>query len=242
MIYSFRSRIRYHETDKNSLLTLPALLDLFQDTSTFHGEDNDLSLALMRADGVTWVLGGWQIRLYRPVHLGESVTVKTWARQFSHCLGYRCYALEDEAGELLAAAETQYMLIDLNSQSPATIPEDYVRKYTLEADAQLSVGLSRKILPVKDGVETALDPVPVTPYMIDSNNHVNNAQYVKTAVCALPEDFSFNCFRAEYKKQARLGDVFYPFVTRAENRIQIRLCDADRQPYFIGEWSFDQTR
>lgn len=38
MSYSFSGRVRYSETGENGLLTLPGILNYFQDCSTFHSE------------------------------------------------------------------------------------------------------------------------------------------------------------------------------------------------------------
>jgi hypothetical protein len=47
---------------------------------------------------------------------------------------------------------------------------------------------------------------------LDTNNHVNNAQYVAFATSLLPADFRTSVFRAEYKMQSKLGDEIYPVV------------------------------
>ena len=235
MIYSFTGRVRFSETDKDSILTFPSMLDYFQDTSTFHGEDCGLPIEMMKAENLAWILGAWQIRLYGEAKLGDTVTASTWAYDFRHCLGYRNYSLRAADGRLLAAADTQYVLMNSAAQTPAHIPAHFAEGYTLEKEARIDLGLSRKIAPAKP--ETALDPVTVSPYMIDTNNHVNNVQYIKTAMTCLPEAYAFNCFRAEYKKQAHLGDVLYPCRSAVRGGIQIKLYDEAHSLYFIGEWT-----
>ena len=47
-MYAFDSRIRYSETDSEGELTLDALLNYFQDCSTFHSEDVGLGIGYMR--------------------------------------------------------------------------------------------------------------------------------------------------------------------------------------------------
>ena len=46
-MYAFDSRIRYSETDSEGRLTLNALLNYFQDCSTFHSEDVGLGIGYM---------------------------------------------------------------------------------------------------------------------------------------------------------------------------------------------------
>ena len=47
-MYAFDSRIRYSETDSEGELTLNALLNYFQDCSTFHSEDVGLGIGYMK--------------------------------------------------------------------------------------------------------------------------------------------------------------------------------------------------
>ncbi len=237
MKYSFKSRIRYSETDKNLKLTFPTMLDYFQDTSTFHGEDNNLPLSLLYARKLAWVLTGWQVRLIKPLGLTDIATFSTWAYYFKRNIGLRNYVMSDESGRLCTVAETQYVLMNLEKQLPERIPLDLVSGYSLEPDAHIETGLSRKIVNLKP--EEELVPIPVRKYMIDSNNHVNNSQYIKTAMSFLPEDFSFNTFRAEYKRQGRLGDVLYPFKSELDDGLQIKMYDENHELYFIGEWTND---
>ena len=60
-MYAFDSRIRYSETDSEGYLTLDALLNYFQDCSTFHSEDVGLGIGYMKEIGQVWVLSSWQI-------------------------------------------------------------------------------------------------------------------------------------------------------------------------------------
>ena len=72
---------------------------------------------------------------------------------------------------------------------------------------------------------------PVRKYHIDTNEHVNNCQYVQMALEVLPEETRVRQIRVEYKKSAVLGDVIFPKVAREENRIVTELCDENGKPY-----------
>ncbi len=239
MKYSFKGRVRYSETDSKGNLAFPALLDYFQDTSTFHGEDWGLKISYLLENNMTWVLGAWQVRLLKKVYLGDEVTASTWAYKFNHSLGFRDYEITDEKGSLIAAAETQYVLLDVKNQCPVNIPDSFAKLYTIEEKSHRNLKLKRKIIALKDGRE--LPAIEVSNYMLDTNNHVNNTQYIKLSMSLLPRNFEFNCFRAEYKKQAHLGDVFYPIISEIENGIQIRFKDRDGSLFFIAEWTTEDN-
>jgi acyl-ACP thioesterase len=57
---------------------------------------------------------------------------------------------------------------------------------------------------------TSLPPVPVRRNDIDFNRHMNNARYVQIACEYLPEDFTVQRLRVEYKTPAKAGDILYP--------------------------------
>ena len=66
---------------------------------------------------------------------------------------------------------------------------------------------------------------------------MNNCQYIRIAADYLPEDFKIHQMRAEYKKQAVLGDVFYPAVKVEEKNVTVALSAEDGKPYAIVEFT-----
>ena len=84
-----------------------------------------------------------------------------------------------------------------------------------------------------------VDTFPVRKYHIDTNNHVNNCQYVQMALEVLQKDIKVRQVRVEYKKSAVYGDVILPKLAEEKKRTVVELCDMDEHPYavveFIGE-------
>ena len=73
MKYSFTSRIRYSEIGEDGNLTLPGLINYFQDCSTFQSEAIGEGVAELKKRGCAWVLSAWQIHVRRNPSLGEAV-------------------------------------------------------------------------------------------------------------------------------------------------------------------------
>ena len=80
-----------------------------------------------------------------------------------------------------------------------------------------------------------MEPFPVRRYHIDTNEHVNNCQYVQMALEMLPREMSAGQLRVDYKKSAVLGDIIYPKVSREAERTVVELCDAEGKPYAVVE-------
>lgn len=79
-MYTFESRVRFSEADHTELLTLPGLVNYFQDCSTFQSEDIGYGVESLKKSGQAWILSAWQIVVnrypktrgtYPGVHLGN---------------------------------------------------------------------------------------------------------------------------------------------------------------------------
>ena len=74
-------------------------------------------------------------------------------------------------------------------------------------------------------------------YHLDSNHHVNNAQYIRLSQEYIPADFQVQRLRAEYKRQAVLGDQIFPMVSKTEDSYVVALCNEEKEPYAVVEFS-----
>lgn len=208
-MYSFEGRIRYSETDNEGKLSLEGLLDYFQDCSTFHSEDLGVGVEYLRENKMVWVLSSWQIEISRFPNLAERVTVGTFPNEFKGCFGYRSFFLTDANGEYLAKANTMWTLLDTENFRPLHPTKLMLEKYICEEKLSME-NVGRKIAVPADAVTE--EPIVVRKQHLDTNNHVNNAQYVRMAMDFLTEGFGITKMRAEYKKQAMLHDVLIPYV------------------------------
>ena len=208
-MYTFDGRIRYSETDSTGRLTLEALLDYFQDCSTFHSEDLGIGVEYLNERNLFWVLVSWQIVIDRYPAMGERVKIGTFPYEFKGCMGYRNFCMLDEKGNYAAKANSLWALLERDSLRPGHPTEDMLEKYTLEEKLPMDYA-GRKIALPQDLKER--EPIQVMPWHLDTNGHVNNGQYVRMAMGVLGERFPVGQLRAEYKRQAHLGDVLIPCV------------------------------
>lgn len=227
-MYTFDSRIRYSECDSKGKLSLEKLIDYFQDASTFHSEDLGLGIEHLCKEKQVWVLSAWQIEVDRYPAMGEQVVVGTFPYDFKGCFGYRNFCLQDKQGVFLAKANSLWTLLDLENQRPMKPTPIMIERYKLEE--KLDMDYAARKIDVPEGGEN-MEPITVHRNHLDTNRHVNNGQYVRMAMEYLPEEFEICRLRAEYKKQALLGDVIYPRVVVAEDLCLVSLCDANGGVY-----------
>ena len=227
-MYIFESRIRYSETDSEGKLTLGALLNYFQDCSTFHSEDLGLGLRYLKERYLVWVLSSWQIVVERYPALCEKVLIGTFPYEFKGFMGLRNFCMRTPEGEYLARANTLWSLLNTESGKPVAPPADMAAGYKLEPRLEMEYA-PRKITIPAGGIDQ--EPIVVKKHHLDTNRHVNNGQYVDMAMEFLPEDFRIRQMRAEYKKQAFLEDVLFPYVVNTEGICAVALRDDKGQPY-----------
>lgn len=233
-MYSFKSRVRYSETDKDGFLNLESIIDYFQDCSTFHSEALGLGVEYLKEHHMAWVLSAWQIVLERCPKLCDEMEVGTFPYEFRGFLGSRNFFLKDEKGDFLAKANSLWTLLDTGTMRPIRPPEKMLAGYRLEERLEMDYAPRKIEIPAQGKKQ---EEIIVRSHHIDSNNHVNNGQYVRIAMEYLPEDFVIRQMRAEYKKQAVLHDVMIVIAYEQENRHTIALCGENENPYAVVEFT-----
>ena len=106
MGYDFKGRVRYSEIDENGCLTLPGILDYYQDCCTFQSESIGQGMDVLEERKRAWVLSSWQIVVKRYPKMGESIISTTAPYGFKGFLGMRNFTLKTEEGEFLSWANS----------------------------------------------------------------------------------------------------------------------------------------
>lgn len=235
MKFEMPARIRLSETDQDGNLTLFHLVNYFQDAGTFHAEDVERGLAWSREQGAAWVIAAWQLHIFELPRLGDRVMIRTWPYSFRGFLGGRNYTMETEDGRVLVNADSEWVLMDLAKNRPARVEPGLLEIFGSAGEEKLEDDFgARKVRLEHPGEER--EAFSVQEYHLDTNHHVNNAQYVRMAEQYLEEGFQLSRFRADYKKQAYLGDRIVPKVCRVENGVQVSLDTPEGESYFTAEF------
>lgn len=222
-MYTFESRVRYSEMDETGRLSVTGIMNYMQDCSTFQSEDLKMGLSYLYDKKRAWWLNTWQILIDRCPGLGERIRISTWPYGFRGIYGYRNFTITDLDGNYLVRADSCWFFFDLEKNCPTRVTEDEIRGYGQGEEKLPLPAAPRKILLPKDYMDG--EPVTAARHHIDTNQHVNNAQYVEIARELLPEKFAVRELRTEYKKAALLGDVMYPKIARIPEGYVVSLQD-----------------
>lgn len=236
-MYQFKSRVRFSEVDSHLHMTLPSVINYFQDCSTFHSDSIGQGIETMMNEGHAWILSSWQIIINRYPKFGEEITISTWAHGWKAFFGFRNFKMEDADGNILAYSNTNWIYMNIRTGRPERIPKEVSDLYSCEPAIPMEEA-SRKISPVADG--TAIAPIAVHKYDIDSNNHVNNERYVPMAMECLPDNVTIHQLRVEYRNSAVYGDTIYPVYQQTGDTFKVSLNDKDGNPYAIAEFMLAQ--
>lgn len=233
-MYSFRSRVRYSEVGNDKKLSLSSLINYFQDCSTFQSQDIGFGVRKLEQERRAWLLSSWQIVVDRYPDLFEEIEVCTWAYDFKGFYGMRNFCLKDREGVMLARANSVWIYMDRDSGRPARIPKEEAQAYAIEE--KLPMDYAGRKLPMPEEMEKR-PPLVILKHQIDTNNHVNNGQYVGMAADFLPEAYRIGMMRAEYKMSAKLGEVVVPYTKEQDGIYTVALCDEAGKPYAVVEFS-----
>lgn len=227
-MYSFESRIRYSECDEKCRLRPEALMNYFQDASTFQSQELGVGFSYLVPRKLVWVLAAWQVEIYRLPALGERVETGTLPYEFNFFVGYRNFFMRTKEGEMLAQANSVWTLLDFESMKPVLPNRELLEKYPLEPRLDMAYE-GRKVAVGEGG--SCEEKIVVQKQHLDSNNHVNNCQFIRLALQYLPENFALCGLRAEYKKQAHLNDVLVPYVVQGNGQMAVSLRDEQGAVY-----------
>ena len=232
-MYTEDGRIRYSEVGTDRKLTMESLLDYYQDVATFQTEDLGIGIEYMMNIQYAWVLSSWQVVINRYPSVGERIRTSTIPYEWKGFLGYRNFLMETEDGEVLSYANSIWVFMDMKKEMPARIPRDILDKF--ELCERYPMECEPRKIKVPEGGKT-MEPIIVKRHHLDTNDHVNNGQYVKMALDFVPKDQAVYQMRADYRMSAKLDDVMTPVVTSEENKYTICLEADNKDAYCTVEF------
>lgn len=230
-MYSFNTRIRYSETGEDGRLSLLGLIDYLQDCSVFQTEEVGHGIDYLRRAHLAWLLAAWQIQIVDLPRFFDEAVISTWCYQMKGLYGYRNFTIKSPSGRTFVQADSLWFLFDTELGRPIRPPEEEATPFACD-DPRLDMPKTERVIHVAGDGQPA-SAILVTEQHLDTNHHVNNAQYVEMARNALGRRFDIETLHVQYKSMARLGDTIIPMVHDVDGGYVIDLQDTDGQSYAI---------
>lgn len=235
-MYTFDSKVRYSETDEMGLLSPVSIINYLQDCSTFQSEELGVGVEWLKRKRRGWFLNSWRILTDRRPALCEPIRIGTAAYGFKGIYGYRHFFIQDQKGEFLVRADSIWFLCDTESNRPVKPGEEFTSPYLGMEDPELHMGETKRKILLPEKMEL-VGSQTVQKHHLDTNHHVNNAQYIAIGMeaCGLlaPQEM-----QAEYRRAAVLRDGLFIYAGRdAEGFLIVNLANEEKEPYAVLRFS-----
>lgn len=238
-MYTYERKVTYSDVAADGCVDAAQVVRYFQDCSTMQSDSLGMGIDFLEQHQHVWMLTAWQIDFRRRPKLGETVTTGTWAYGFDAMYGYRNFILKGAGDELLAVANSIWVLIDVKTGRPSKLTEEYVGGYGSEEKFPMEYAPRRIRLPKQWEAQAHFR---VNRADLDTNRHVNNARYISMALEYLAEGEDIRQLRVEYKRAAVYMDEICPKVHRDGDQMTVALCDTSGQVYVAVEMTLQNCR
>ncbi|MCR5594451.1 MAG: acyl-[acyl-carrier-protein] thioesterase [Lachnospiraceae bacterium] len=235
-MYYIDRTVTFSETGPDEMLKTTNLIDYYQDVCTMQSEELGVGMYDLRKMGYGWVVSSWQIVVNRYPKLEEKIRIGTAPYEFKGVMGMRNFKLETMDGEILSYANSIWSFVDTEKFNLARVPKEVIEAYDLGIKIDMDYAPRKIHIPEE---LAALSPIEVRYHNLDSNGHVNNAQYVSMAEDLIPEVRRSKQIRVEYRASAKAGNIIMPYINSnvAEGRHTVVLSDREMNPYVIVEFT-----
>ncbi len=175
--------VRAFELDRSNSAPLQTLCNYMEDAAGKHADKLGLSIDRMQSLGLTWVMARLQIELFRQPAEGENVRLATWPVEMQRLQFRRDFLLEDDAGQPIAKAISQWVIVNMQTRRVERIP-DFVSNHRPEDPEKVMEECDWRMAPQAESPVRGLFRVRLSD--IDRNRHVNNVRLIDWVIESAP--------------------------------------------------------
>ncbi len=200
--------VNWYEADLYGKAKLSSICNYLQESAWRHAENMGFGFEAAASRNEIWVIVGLMLKMLKYPSWGTKIQVETWPKGIDRLLAFRDYKISDENGEVIGAATSSWMILDINTRRP--------KKMEIVQDA-LHLTIAQDVLnenpPHLHTLETPLEGYAhqVRFTELDFNGHVNNTRYLDWCMDAFPAEFHHK-YRVEtmlinFLSESKSGDV-----------------------------------
>lgn len=207
--------VKSYEADCHGFLRLLSLMNLLQDMACENADFLGFGFAKCSEQNLAWVGSKYLIKIVRLPRINEHFTIETWPSGTKLWGGIRDFNIKDGTGNVIVAAISQWVLIDIESRRPVILNKHFPQ-YTVLPERAIDGDFSNlKEISKPDFIKE----FNVRFDDIDVNNHVNNAVYLLWASESVSDDFRLLHVPEElevcFKKEALYGEDIAVYTQRS---------------------------
>lgn len=168
-------RTRPSMCDENSLMSIPAILDMFQDTAGLHADSVGMGAFELEERGLFWIVSKIRLRISRRPQVEDLLEAVTWIQPAEKVSCERDWAISKD-GEQLAYVRSIWAALRRDNFRPGRLADFY-------PDADFSIAPPDDIPFTRmgknfDGAEP-IGEYRIRSVDIDRGGHMNNVNYVR---------------------------------------------------------------
>ncbi|MBC3888106.1 hypothetical protein GH810_07265 [Acetobacterium paludosum] len=206
-IASEQRKITCYESDYAGKMLPTTAMNYFQEVSTNQGDDLKIGSEFLKENHLAWFLVKYVIRFNKYPRYKDEIIATTRAIGMDKYCAIRRFTLEDEKGEAMVIADTQWLLV--NRETDKMERMDEYPQFDVYDCHEKGEPVFKKIAKIKkvDYAKT----FNVRFLDIDFNKHVNHVKYLAWAIEVLPMEVAATMDLTEakiaYKAQCFYGDT-----------------------------------
>ena len=208
MIFEKNYTVGNRDVANNRKATNKAILKYLENIACSHSDEVGYGINTIETTKVVWVLLDWKFKVIERPTYGQTINVKTWSRKMERSCAYRDFEVYDEEGNILALATTKWAFLNADTRKIQRIPDTLESEYQSEPERKVFEEEIEKIHEPSDEQDSIQLKIRRTD--IDTNNHVNNLNYLDLAYEILPKDIyeqDLKNIRITYKHQIEPGET-----------------------------------
>jgi acyl-ACP thioesterase len=178
-------KVHSYETDFKQRLSLSALLNFMQETAGNHATANGFGFSQLSGKGHFWVLSRAKVNIQRYPTWNDELKLRTWSKTPDSLMAHRDFELLDAQDNIVAAANTVWLIVDVNSRRPVRMDGTFAQ--FPHVNDRTAIAAAAKLNPINATLQA---PHTIALGEMDMNGHVNNGCYVRWALDSLPLDFA----------------------------------------------------
>ncbi len=222
--YTVPFTVRSYEVTANGVVTLSNICNYFQEAAGIHADYLNFDINQLQEKGLTWVLYKMQVKVQRYPKRWDKVLVRTKPSAGDGIRAFRDYELLDNNENRLAAAVSQWMVLNTKTKRPVRIPDEILNlgfssdNHVIEPDTK-----SLKVLQADNAKFTTTSGY----HDLDMNNHVNNVTYIDWFTGYIPEEriSGLTCHKIhiQYIAECGAGDAIYQTLQYSETEDGLKI-------------------
>lgn len=215
--------INYNDVDVKLRCKISSIINFFCDIGANHFENLGDTIDALREKNIAWVFYKYDIKIYKYPMYRDKISITTKACGFKKFYAYRSYVMKNSEGEVMGEAMALFFLINTAKRKAIRIPKGQYELYGVDVDLKEDIKM--------EDVRVASEEENVKEYEIryrdiDSNNHVNNVNYIEWAIESVPlsivKNFSLERLKIVFEKETKYGQsikVSCSTILEEEDRI-----------------------